>query len=314
MNSSYSTNPENFSQLENLIFTNADGILPLLMSEGHLLLYDACSIRMHSQLSKKELEPLISFFKDQNAAVIITRTILMELASKRNFLDIRQVDFLSILHEAGISVFVLYEEDLFGIMENAFQKISSINEYLSWAVTYMRRVAGPVSRIHELLQQNQQLQKSLMGRKGIEDKTLYRAFFSQIRSLKDSDDNLGEELAGIFLHILSYYPSVRDGKLWFISDDQDGIRKVSNLFSFTNQRFKGAKIYLFSTPRLTSILLEMSYLKTQKEVEGYLHAGREGNITVLGSLLTDTEDRILSLAPEELADLMMDPFGIHIVI
>ena len=44
-----------------------------------------------------------------------------------------------------------------------------------------------------------------------------------------------------------------------------------------------------------------------------LKAGTEGNITVLGMLVYDIRNREISLSTKELADLIVQPNGIHII-
>ena len=77
-----------------------------------------------------------------------------------------------------------------------------------------------------------------------------------MRGKKEHEDNLGEELISICVHILSYLPGVFDGKICVLTDDKGTVGKIDSVMRRTNPHNRGAKIILFSTPKLVQHMFQ----------------------------------------------------------
>lgn len=136
----YVDNPYNIQEIMPWIITGKDQIISEIFSRKKCCFYDACSFRRHSKLKKEEAGYLLKHMKTQDTVLVITRCILMELASHSGILNQEYMEYIKYIREYGIPVVVLYEEDIFFIMEMVFNTNAAINNYLCWAV---RLLKGP---------------------------------------------------------------------------------------------------------------------------------------------------------------------------
>ena len=163
----------------------------------------------------------------------------MELASRNGIFNQEYVEYFRDLHSFEIKIIILDEEKLFDILSICFSNREKVNEYLVWAV---RMIKTPVSTITETLKNNGRLSRELYAGRNLNQSDIYMRFFKAVRNNKESSDNLGEELIGICVHILSHLPGIRDGKLCVITDDKGAASKIDSLIKKTNRQYQGARI------------------------------------------------------------------------
>ena len=309
MNVSYTDNPHNISEIISSVITVKDRIVKEILKSTRCYFYDTCSFRKHANLEDTHIKYLLRYMKEQNSVVVITRCILMELASHSGILNREYIEYIKRIKNAGITVLVIYEEDLFAVMDICFGTNAAINSYLCWAV---RTIKGPVSTITETLEKSDDINNEVIKGKNLENSGVYRRFFQAVRANKVVGDNLGEEVLAICLHILSYIPGEDDGKFCVITDDKGAAGKIDGMFKQTAKQYKGKKIGIFSTPKLVQILYREKILLNSEHMKEILSTGIDGNIVVLGMCIYDIRAREISLSKDELADLIMQPNGISI--
>ena len=125
------------------------------------------------------------------------------------------------------------------ILSDYFLYKGEINEYLVWAV---RTVRSPVSTIEYTLKADEKLYSEVIEGKNLRQSDLYISFFSAVRGNKEHDDNLGEELIAICVHILSYMVGIKDGKLSVLTDDKGAAGKIDSVMRRTNPNNKGGEL------------------------------------------------------------------------
>lgn len=309
MSVSYTDNPHNMSEISNYVTTEKEQIIAKIFRSAKCYFYDTCSFRRHANLDDAHLEYFFKYIKNQNGIVIITRCILMELASHSGVLNTEYIEYLKRINAAGITVLVIYEEDLFSVMEVCYSTNAAINGYLCWAV---RTIMGPISTITEILENNSELNNEVIKGKNLNNSGVYKRFFQAVRANKESGDNLGEELLGICLHILSHIPGEDNGKFCVITDDKGAAGKIDAMFKKTAKQHHGNDIGIFSTPKLAQILYRENILLNVEHLKEIVGAGTNGNIVILGMCIYDIRGKEISLNKDELADLIMQPNGIHI--
>ena len=186
-----------------------------------------------------------------------------------------------------------------------------MNEYLVWAV---RMIKTPISTITETLKNDAKLSREVLSGQNLNSSDIYTRFFSSVRNNKESADNLGEELIGICIHILSHLPGMRDGKICMITDDKGAAAKTDSLMKKTNLQYQGAKIIIFSTPKMVQYMYEEQMGLNITDLVEMLSQGVNGNIIVKGTTAYDLEinDEIV-MTCEELAYKIAEPNGINIV-
>ena len=305
----YTDTPHNSSQIDAFVITETRTFVEEIFQKSKCFFYDACSFRRHANLGNEEVTYILEYVKRQNGMIVLTRCILMELASHSGLLNQEYIQYVRTINSYGIDVFVIYEEDLFEVMDICFGTNAVINSYLSWAV---RMIMSPVSTITDTLEHNKNLYDEIVRKSSVESGSLYRRFFSAVRGNKESGDNLGEELLAICLHILSYIPGEDDGKFCIITDDKEAAGKIDTLFRKTNKQYKGKKIAILSTPRLVQVLYNEKLLMDREKVVAMLKTGSEGNLIVLGTRIYDLRSDEIAIGCDELAELIMTPNGINI--
>lgn len=310
MASGYIETPRNMAEIMPYVIVDKKLMVIEILGKESCYFYDACSFRRHSNLGPEENAYFFEYIKARNGLIVITRCILMELASISGILHQKYVEYIRQIKEFGINILVVYEEDFFSVMEVAFSTNAAINHYLCWAVRIIKR---PVSTITETLECNSSLYDEVMKGRNLEHRGVFKHFFEAVRAKKESGDNLGEELLAICLHILSYLPGEVDGKFCVITDDKGAASKIDTLFKETARQHRGKRIILFSTPKLVQVLYREGFLGNREHISKILSTGTEGNIVVLGTRIFDIRNREISINSEELTDLIMQPNEINIV-
>lgn len=310
MASVYTEIPHNWSEIEPYVLTDAEMNAEEIFRRGKCFFYDACSFRRHASLDERDAGYLLQYMREQDGVVIVTRCILMELASHSGILNPEYLQYIKRMERSGIKILVLYEEDIFAVMSKCFSTNAAINSYLQWAVRMMK---GPVSTITGTLHEDNGLYDEIIKGKNSESQGMYRRFFASVRGRKESGDNLGEEMLAICLHILSHLPGEADGKFSVITDDKGAAGRIDTLFRNTAGQFKGNQIAVFSTPRLVQMLYAERILADKASITSILSAGTNGRVVVLGTLIYDLHIHDISVTVEELADLIQRPSGINII-
>lgn len=306
----YTDTPHNMAEITPFVIVDKESAAAEVLRRQKCFFYDTCSFRRHAQLSNTEAEYLLKYIKEQDGIIIVTRCILMELASRSGILNSEYVEYIRHIKEFGIPVLVIFEEDLFTVMEVCFGTNASINQYLCWAVRLMK---GPVSTITRMLELNGRIHDEVIKGRNLDSRDVFKRFFEAVRSNKEPDDNLGEELLAICLHMLSYLPGEEDGKFCIITDDLGAASRIDALFKSTALKHRGKRIILFSTPKLVQILHRENILTDRAHMAAILNAGRAGEVVVLGTLIYDIRPRRISAAGEELAELIMRPDGVKVI-
>lgn len=311
MTVSYTDTPHNIAEIIPYVSIEKDRIIKEILEKPKCYFYDTCSFRRHANLDDTHADYFLKYIKNQNAIVVITRCILMELASYSGILNHEYLEYCKRISDAGITVLLIYEEDLFSVMEVCFGTNATINNYLCWAV---RTIKGAVSTITETLEKNADINNEVIKGRNLDNSGVYKRFFEAVRANKESDDNLGEEMLAICLHILSHMPGEDDGKFCVITDDKGAASKIDAMFKKTAKQYSGKTIGIFSTPKLVQILYREKILLDREHLREIISAGTDGNIVVLGMLIYDIRAKDISLNKEELTDLIMQPNGINIII
>lgn len=311
MATTYTENPDNFCEIDAFVETEIKEIKKVFFSEERVFFYDTCSFQRHSNLADKEKNILINFFKERGIVIFITRCILMELASDQHKLSEEYIELFKGMNDVGVKVVIFNEEYTYDILSECFSTNEKVNEYLMWAV---RTVKSPVGTIEETLKADEKLTSEVIEGKNLKQSDLYKKFFTAVRGNKEHHDNLGEELIAVCVHILSYLPGVSDGKLCILTDDKGAVSKFHSVMRKTNQKYRGARIILFSTPKLVQHMFQEHVEISEDEMINLISQGASGNIVVMGITAFDLKvDEKISMTSRELVQKIMEPDGIKIV-
>ena len=309
MDLGYTETPRNFDQLKPYVITDVAQATKTLFQSEKCFFYDTCSFRAHANLKSSSAKPIVKYMKTQKGCVVIIRSILMELASHSGVLNQEYVQYIRSIKEYGAAVIILYEEDLFSILQACFSTGAAVSDRLIWSVRMLKPLAGPVA---EVLAESHGLQEAVIGGKSRNAKHLFRDFFRSVRARKEPGDNLGESVLAVCLNLLTCMPGEPEGKFCMITDDKGAVRKIDAFFKRIPDGHRGKRIIVFSTPKLVQTMYREKMIETAEQMKDILGAGREGNIKILGTGIYDLYSREYSFSCEELAALMMTPDGINI--
>ena len=303
--------PDNFGEIVSFAEIKTDRIKDIFYSAGQIAFYDACSLQRHAGFATNERKLLIRYYKTHETVIFITRCILMELSGERHRLAEACVHFIREMSESDISVVVFPEEATYDILAECFAANERVNEYLKWAVG---NVNAPISTIGDTLKADKKLTAEVIGGKQTGKSDVYRRFFTAVRGNKAHADNLGEELIAVCVHILSRLPGLADGKLCVVTDDKGAAAKIDSALKRTNVQYRGAKVMLFSTPKLVQYMYREHSDISENELTAMLSQGASGHVAVMGTTPYDLRvNEKISMTSEELAREIMEPNGIHIV-
>ena len=82
----------------------------------------------------------------------------------------------------------------------------------------------------------------------------------------------------------------------------------------TNSKNRGAKIILFSTPKLVQHMFQEKIVMSEEKMENLISKGTSGKIVVMGTTAFDLSvDERISMTGKELVQKIIEPNGINIV-
>ena len=106
---------------------------------------------------------------------------------------------------------------------------------------------------------------------------------------------------------------IKDGKLSVLTDDKGAAGKIDSVMRRTNPNNRGAKIILFSTPKLVQHMFQEKITMSETEMENLIAKGVSGKVVVMGTTAFDLSVVTISMTSKELVQKIMEPNGINIV-
>ena len=308
MASEYKEIPLNFHKIASYIICDKTRMMQEVVLAKRCYFYDTCSFRFHANLSNPQA--LFSYLQKEAGIIIITRCILMELGSKDGILRQSYITFLEKMHASGIKIFLVEEEDLADIMSMCFTTIEIVNRYLLYAVRTVRLANGTVT---DTLNADSSLKNDVLIKGASQDSTLYDRFFQAVRKNKKAEDNLGEELLTICVHILANIPENYEHKYVILTDDKGAVGGIKKARKNSFDQLKRMMFTAHTTPRLAQCLYEDGFVTTASEVEEFLAVcAHENEIHFLGAEEYDLEVREKKMTCSELANKIVIPNAIYI--
>lgn len=307
MAAGYTENPSNFQELVPYVIFEKEQIFQELILAEKCYFYDACAFRRHVQMVYPEY--IFDFIKGTNGITVITRGILMELGAADGLLRSGDMGYLRRMYEAGIKIIILYEEDLFGLLSICFSTYVQVNSQLSWAVKAVKRPTGTVAYT---LNTNDQLKREILSGART-DKTLFARFFQEVRKNKMPDDDLGEELLAVCMHLLANIPESVSYKYIIFTDDRSAV----GMFNKTRMNilnYIGARSFsVLTTNRLVQRLYEIRILTEKLQIEEMLKTGISDEVLrIFGSEKYDLRPEEKRMTAAELAEKIVGEVELHI--
>lgn len=284
----YKYPPDNLYELEGLL---AFGNVPEIIRAESLILYDTCSFRYHMNID--DPIPIFEYIKLKKSVVILTSTILMELASRTGNLGEKEKKYIEKMHDAGIRVYVVKEEDIYLLLCSVFYGIDRVNAIFS---DVFRVVVDSSSSIRLWLEKSEKLLNQILVHGMESHQNIGSSFFSGARSHKTEKDNLGETLLAVCIGLMAYIPAKNQPIILF-TDDKGAVRLIGKLYTRIIQKMDvDKKIAVRSTPALCWNIYKAGIGITSEEIASIL---RKANATGKMSI-SYSEEYTMGVISEEL--------------
>lgn len=271
MSKRYKDIPDNYNEVKEFFVTDTEKVINNIFGREKRYFYDTCSIIHHS--NSKSYNHIINYLNKQEAVIIITRTVLMELTSNNFKIDPIQIKFFKDIYKSEIPMLLIEEEIVFFILKYALNITNGdANKLLGYAFHEVSRYKAAIYNIKENFETNF---INKLSNKNTESKDLYNIFFQTARNNKQESDSLAEELIFIISIILTKIPG---GKYYLISDD---LKIRSNLISINSYTEKHHNIKAPVQITSSRIIYEMhrkNIIKNKEEMIEILIACSRGNI------------------------------------
>ena len=303
----YVENPHNFQDISDYVITDTERICTEIIQAEKSFFYDTCSFRKHANLP--ENEKIIQYIKQKRGLVIVTRCVLMELASLSGTLQEVYKSYFEKMFQNGLLVLILNEEDTFKILEKCFSSTEAINTFLGHAIKTAKQKTGSVE---STLKADVNLRNKLLGDRKSLDKTLFSRFFQAVRNNKESGDNLGEELIAICLHLLANLPEAEEYKYQVLSDDKGAVALIGKVKKNCLEYLGVRAMSIISTAKLVQLLYQEGIIDTKEQLEALLSVnGNDDNIKLMASETFDLVTIEKTMSKSELAEKILSQV-IHI--
>lgn len=269
----YTDTPYNFTEIVPYIITDVSIVGRKIILAKKCYFYDTCSFRNHMRISDAGL--IFKYIKDTGGIVVLTRTVLMELCSGDGRLWEEHVEYIRNLYLAGITVLVIYEEDLFEVLHTYCSDAVLINQWLSYAV---KNAKSKVGSIEQAIGQDLKLKKALLESRECKDSKLAERVFQAARRKKEPEDNLGEEMLAICVHWLSHMRESAAYKYIIFSDDKKAMGTFAKVIRNAREYLGQDMISVFTTPKLCYQMKVHGVLEVKEQVINILSSGNTGDM------------------------------------
>ncbi len=304
----YSRNPGRIEEIACFVQMEPKMAAEQILLAKHCFFYDTCSFRKHMQMT--DPMPIFHYFREEGATIIILRTILMELSSEGGNLKTQHIEYLRKMHDAGIHVMLLYEEDVYECVRYYCQDTRKLCDWLQLAVNVARSTTGTVEGV---LQSDSALRKALYSKSVRSADKLYQDFFQKVASGKSPGDNLGEEMIHIWFHLLSHIPLQTEYKYILLTEDKGAISSLQKVIDNV-KRHLGVRLgYALTSARLAQVFYEKGLLTSKEELNRFLLTGNpDGMVKIFAMDQYELKPEFKTMTCEELTERIMESGRIHI--
>lgn len=267
----YNDTPDNFAEIQTFVITDVEEIAKTIIQADKCFFYDACAFRNHMRIMNPKC--IFEYIKRMGGIVVITRCIIMELCSKDNLLWKEHIEYLKKMYQYGMKILVMYEEDTFQILNTCYSGTAQINLMLSFAVRTAKSKTGTIETV---LNNNSALKREILISGENKDSLLAKRFFREVRNGKVSEDDLGETLVAVCIHMLSNIREITEYKYILLTDDKGAIALLGKVMKNVKEHIGHCCISGITTPKLCQLMVQEHIIEDKEEIEKIINAGSIG--------------------------------------
>lgn len=304
---SYTVTPSNYDAIASYVIEYGEEALRGIITAQHCYIIDTCSVEFYKK--ENRVKTFVEYVKQTNGCVIIFRTILMEMCGDREAVDDLQIGFVKHLYDAGINVYVLYEEAVYQIL-NAYTSKAQVAMFFKYAVLCVK---GPAGLLNIFLNDNQELMRSITAKGSNIDEVFFSQFWSKLRQIKEHKDNLGEVVCAICIHMLANMEDINKFKYIFTTEDKPAIKILSRVINNHRQyqtSSNDSKIGAATSTKIVEEMYRMGIMTSIEDITAFyepFNSDTRIKATVKGRF--DIEPRERSFTVDEFAEFVVGAEG-----
>ena len=304
----YQEIPDNFDRIQEYVITNKEEIAYEIITAEKCFFYDTCAFRNHMLISKPEC--LFEYIRQMNGIVVIIRSIIMELCSGDNLLWEEHIAYIEKMHQYGIKILILYEEDVYCVLSACYSGTAVVNKMLSFAVRNVKMKTGV---IEDVLNVDKLLRKEILFNQENYNRLLTAHFFEKMRAQKSSGDDLGETMIAVCVHMLSNIREVQESKYLILTDDKRAITLLGKVMKNTEEYIGKKCITVITTPKFCWLLLERHINENIEQIEDVLeHCSTNGEIRLYCSEKFELSPRNVTMNSTVCAKKLVEDDGFKV--
>ena len=296
----YKEVPDNFDNLKDYLLQERDIHIDKFLDAKNIYFYDTCSLQCHSNSNNRD--KIITYIKNTNGIIIITRTVLMELGGNGGNIQNSVIDYLSEFYNADTPILLFNEEELFYTLKYILSLTTQeCNKLLG---NVIGEVASYEGTIYEIKRENPNNIYGRLHNNRCSDDYLYEEFFKFARDSKSSGDNLGEELMFICFCILSRIPLLN--KLIFLSNDMQSRNSIIRVNKYTKRYNDKMEPYQLTTATLLYKLQREELITNKSDLKEMFEKSFNGNVPFYYTDKFSINMEYDKLSVSELVDLIFE--------
>lgn len=249
----YVQTPNNWSRItEHIIYSKEECIEKIIRAKKCLIL-DTCSIIQYANLRQTSL--FYAYVHDVCDMILIPRTILMELASDNAEVKEEHLSFLERLNNEK-PVYIFDEEWCYTFLKLVFNMTDK--ELNTILIDTMKAIKTIFSNcVDEFFNNDLQIEKYFKNTPTVE---VYTDFFTDMRTMKETGDSLGEELTALVVILLSNIKELKPCKYELLSNDRNSYYSLSSTKKYINNKYKWDAFMCRTTCNLAYLLYKNEYM------------------------------------------------------
>ncbi len=305
---SYTITPSNYDDIINYIAEHNEETLKGIITAKRCYIIDTCSVEFYKKDNRVGF--FAKFVKEEDACIIIFRTILMEMCGDRGSLDQYHIEFIKKLSEEGVKIYILHEEDLFGIL-SAYTQKGEIGKFFKIAVFCVKGSSG---LLNTFVENNEEIKRSIISPINMLGEEYFKHFWTELRHIKKHMDNLGEVVCAICIHMLANMEDINKFKYIFATEDKQAITILGKVIS--NQKVHNASsnkdmIGVSSSSKIVEEMYKKKILASKEDVEKfYIPFDDQTRIKAIVKGKYDIETKEISFTVPEFAAFIVEDEGI----
>ena len=302
MATAYSEVPDNYDILKPFLLTEFSDYKTIIDNADIVVFYDTCAIQHHANLDLINQQRLIDYLTNKKTVILITKCVLMELGGDNHLIHKNVIRYFKFLIEKGVKIILFEESMVYCFLSEVYQSASKINEILRYAV---REFSIPTSIIRETVRNDPKL-TALIGDNNISSNSdLCEYLFASVRSGKQHEDNLGEQLIGICIYLLLHLPAEPTNKFSIYTDDRGAARIIYKAVKSIPKDVSDKRAGIFSSLKIFQDMYEDCYFSNEDELKDAIKAIYPQKIRTLALMeKSDLNANEYEFTAEELAHLI----------